>query len=57
MKKTLFNIPKMDCPVINFGVIVAGLLVYSLESNIPDLVIGLIVFVIVVNGAIRILKI
>ncbi|MEN8957592.1 MAG: cation transporter, partial [Flavobacteriales bacterium] len=32
-------------------------LVYSLESNIPDLVIGLIVFVIVVNGAIRILKI
>jgi Co/Zn/Cd efflux system component len=43
--------------VINFGVIVAGLLVYSLESNIPDLVIGLIVFVIVVNGAIRILKI
>lgn len=42
--------------VVNLGVIVAGLLVYSLNSCIPDLVIGGLVFVIVLYGAIRILK-
>jgi Co/Zn/Cd efflux system component len=43
--------------VINFGVIVAGVLVYWIGSNIPDLVVGIIVFAVVVRGAVRILKI
>lgn len=43
--------------IINLGVIVAGLLVNWLNSNKPDLIIGAIVFVLVVQGAIRILKI
>ena len=42
--------------IINLGVIIAGLLVLWLDSGIPDLVIGAIVFVLVVQGAIRILK-
>ncbi|CAL2090496.1 Cation transporter [Tenacibaculum sp. 190524A05c] len=42
--------------VINLGVIIAGLLVHSLNSNIPDLVVGTIVFFLVTQGAIRILK-
>lgn len=42
--------------IINLGVIVAGLLVLGLNSSIPDLVIGAIVFVLVVKGAIRILR-
>lgn len=42
--------------IINIGVIIAGALVLLLNSGIPDLVIGSIVFVIVINGAIRILK-
>lgn len=42
--------------IINTGVIVAGVLVYFTESKYPDLVIGLIIFAIVVKGAIRILK-
>ena len=42
--------------IINLGVIVAGSLVYWLESNKPDLIIGAIVFVLVLQGAIRILK-
>lgn len=42
--------------VINLGVITAGLLVNWLNSNKPDLVIGTIVFVLVIQGAIRILK-
>jgi len=42
--------------IINLGVIVAGVLVLLLHSGIPDLVIGSIVFVLVVVGAIRILK-
>jgi len=42
--------------IINFGVIVAGVLVNWLQSNKPDLVIGSIVFVLVIQGAIRILK-
>ncbi|SFN39736.1 cation diffusion facilitator family transporter [Bizionia echini] len=42
--------------IINTGVITAGLLVYWLNSNKPDLIIGTIVFVIVIKGALRILK-
>lgn len=42
--------------IINAGVILAGFLVWWLESNIPDLLIGSIVFTIVIRGALRILK-
>lgn len=42
--------------IINIGVIVAGGLVYLLESNKPDLIVGAIVFLIVIRGALRILK-
>jgi Co/Zn/Cd efflux system component len=42
--------------IINLGVIVAGLLVNWLNSNKPDLIIGSIVFILVIQGAIRILK-
>ena len=42
--------------VINLGVILAGILVYCLNSNIPDLIIGTIVFFIVSKGAFRILS-
>ncbi|MCF1421848.1 cation transporter [Mangrovimonas futianensis] len=42
--------------IINLGVIVAGLLVHWLNSNKPDLIIGTIVFILVVQGAWRILK-
>ena len=42
--------------IINTGVIVAGVLVYLTESKIPDLVIGVIIFAIVIRGAVRILR-
>ena len=42
--------------IINLGVIFAAILVYLLNSSIPDLVIGSIVFVIVIRGSLRILK-
>lgn len=42
--------------IINFGVITAGILVHLLDSNKPDLIIGAIVFVLVIQGAFRILK-
>jgi Co/Zn/Cd efflux system component len=42
--------------IINIGVITAGILVLVFNSQLPDLVIGAIVFVIVISGAIRILK-
>jgi Co/Zn/Cd efflux system component len=42
--------------IINTGVILAGLLVNLLNSNKPDLIIGTIVFIIVIRGALRILK-
>jgi len=42
--------------IINLGVIFAGLLVNWLHSNKPDLIIGTIVFAIVIQGALRILK-
>lgn len=41
---------------INLGVIVAGILVMLLNSNKPDLIIGTIVFVVVIRGALKILK-
>lgn len=42
--------------IINLGVIVAGTLVLLLNSGLPDLIIGSVVFIIVINGAIRIIK-
>ncbi len=42
--------------IINLGVIAAGLLVHFLNSNKPDLIIGTIVFILVIQGAVRILK-
>lgn len=42
--------------VINLGVIIAGVLVYLFDSKYPDLIIGLVVFVIVSRGAFSILK-
>ncbi|RUA07802.1 MAG: cation transporter [Flavobacteriia bacterium] len=42
--------------IINLGVITAGVLVYFLNSGIPDLIIGTIVFAIVIKGALTILK-
>lgn len=42
--------------IINLGVIAAGVLVNWLNSNKPDLIIGTIVFGLVIQGAIRILK-
>ena len=42
--------------IINLGVIIAGILVYWLDSNKPDLIIGTIVFVLIIQGALRILK-
>lgn len=42
--------------IINIGVIVAGLLVWWLDNNLPDLIVGIIIFLIVIRGAVRILK-
>ncbi len=42
--------------VINLGVIAAGVLVKVSNSNLPDLIIGSIVFVLVIQGAFRILR-
>ncbi|PCH70838.1 MAG: cation transporter [Bacteroidales bacterium] len=42
--------------IVNLGVITAGLLVNWLNSSKPDLIIGTIVFVLVIQGAFRILK-
>ncbi len=42
--------------IINLGVITAGVLVNWLNSSKPDLIIGSIVFILVIQGAIRILK-
>ncbi len=42
--------------IINLGVIIAGILVNWLNSSKPDLIIGTIVFVFVIQGAFRILK-
>jgi Co/Zn/Cd efflux system component len=42
--------------IINAGVIVAGVLVYTIQSSLPDLIIGAVVFAIVTRGAFRILS-
>ena len=42
--------------IINTGVILAGILVLITQSNYPDLIIGTFVFLIVVKGALKILK-
>lgn len=42
--------------IINAGVILAGILVNWLNSGYPDLIIGVVVFIIVIRGALRILK-
>lgn len=42
--------------IINLGVILAGILVNWFNSNKPDLIIGSIVFILVIRGAFRILK-
>lgn len=41
--------------IINLGVILAGVLVFRTGSGIPDLIVGSIVFILVVRGAMRIL--
>ena len=42
--------------IVNIGVMVAGALVYFTASNLPDLIVGTIVFMLVGFGAYRILK-
>ncbi len=42
--------------IINLGVIAAALMVNWLNSSKPDLIIGTIVFILVIQGARRILK-
>ncbi|MDA3943472.1 MAG: cation diffusion facilitator family transporter [Bacteroidetes bacterium] len=42
--------------IINSGVIVAGIFVMLTQSKYPDLIVGAIVFLVVVRGAVRILK-
>lgn len=42
--------------IINLGVITAAILVNYWSSSIPDLIIGTIVFILVIEGAFRILK-
>jgi len=42
--------------IINLGVIIAGVLVYVTDTRFPDLLIGTIVFALVLQGALRILK-
>ena len=43
--------------IANFGVIIAGLLVFTTGSRIPDLIIGAIIAVVVFSGAIRIIRV
>ncbi len=42
--------------IINTGVIIAGLLVWQFDTVLPDLILGTIVFLLVIRGALRILK-
>lgn len=42
--------------IVNIEVIVAGILVYATNSKFPDLIVGIVVFVIVAKGAYKILK-
>jgi Co/Zn/Cd efflux system component len=43
--------------IVNIGVIIAGIAVYLTHSKYPDLIVGSMVFLLVVRGAVRILKI
>ncbi|WP_449658189.1 hypothetical protein [Aquipluma nitroreducens] len=42
--------------IINAGVVLAGILVLLTDSKYPDLIIGVIIFLIVTRGAFKILK-
>jgi Co/Zn/Cd efflux system component len=42
--------------IVNLGIIVTGGLVYLTNSKYPDLIVGIIVFFIVGQGAYKILK-
>jgi Co/Zn/Cd efflux system component len=42
--------------LVNIGVIMAGILVFVTGSNIPDLVVGAGIFLLVGSGAFRILR-
>lgn len=42
--------------IINIGVILAGLLVFLTNSRLPDLIVGGIIFVIVMRGSLKILR-
>lgn len=42
--------------IANIGVIIAGILVHFFKSQLPDLIIGLIIAVIVLRGAFTIIK-
>jgi Co/Zn/Cd efflux system component len=42
--------------IVNVGVIIAGILVYLIQSKIPDLAVGSIVFILLSRGAYRILR-
>jgi Co/Zn/Cd efflux system component len=42
--------------IINIGVIIAGALVYFTASNLPDLIVGTLVFILVARGSFRILQ-
>lgn len=42
--------------IVNIGVIVAGALVFLTSSKYPDLIVGSIIFILVVKGAIKIFK-
>jgi Co/Zn/Cd efflux system component len=42
--------------IANLGIIIGGLLVYTLESRYPDLLIGLAISIIVIRGGIQIFK-
>ncbi len=42
--------------IINLGVILAGVLVWWFDSLLPDLIVGVCIFIIVMRGALRILQ-
>ena len=42
--------------ITNAGVILAGVLVWALDSRLPDLIVGGVVFVLVLRGAVRMLR-
>jgi Co/Zn/Cd efflux system component len=43
--------------IANIGIMIAGVLVYVMQSRVPDLLIGAVVFALVLRGAVRIFKI